>query len=134
VAVLGASNDTYAEATQAQGLSDWIGSHVRAFAYFDGVPAILVPDNLRSGVSKTHRGEPDLNPTDLELANHYGVAVVPAWVRKPGRLVPRRKPGCRASSAGSGALRHQTFCSLRGCRQNQHFPYPKGQRASCCGA
>jgi transposase len=82
--------------------------NVRAFAYFDGVPAILVPDNLRSGVSKTHRGEPDLNPTDLELANHYGVAVVPAWVRKPGRLVPRRKPGCRASSAGS-----QGPCAIR---------------------
>jgi transposase len=69
VAVLGASNYTYAEATWSQGLSDWIGSHVRAFAYFDGVPAILVPDNLRSGVSKTHRYEPDLNPTYLELAN-----------------------------------------------------------------
>ena len=85
VAVLGASNYTYAEATWTQGLADWIGSHVRAFAYFDGVPAILVPDNLRSGVSKAHRYEPDLNPTYPELANHYGVAVVPARVRKPGR-------------------------------------------------
>ena len=83
VAVLGASNYTYAEATWSQGLADWIGSHVRAFAYFDGVPAILVPDNLASGVSKTHRYEPDLNPTYLELAHHYGVAVVPARVRKP---------------------------------------------------
>jgi transposase len=101
VAVLGASNYTYAEATWSQGLADWIGSHVRAFAYFDGVPAILVPDNLRSGVSKAHRYEPDLNPTYLELANHYGVAVVPARVRKPGRLAPRRRPGCRSSSAGS---------------------------------
>jgi len=99
--VLGASNYTYAEATWSQGLGDWIGSHVRAFAYFDGVPAILVPDNLRSGVSKAHRYEPDLNPTYLELANHYGVAVVPARVRKPGRLAPRRRPGCRSSSAGS---------------------------------
>ena len=55
VAVLGASNYTYAEATWSQALPDWIGSHVRTFGFLDGVPELVVPDNLRSGVSKAHR-------------------------------------------------------------------------------
>lgn len=62
-AVLGASNYTYCEATWSQGLPDWIGSHVRAFEFFGGVPAVLVPDNLKSGVSKvctTIAAQPDL--------------------------------------------------------------------------
>ena len=83
VAVLGASNYTYAEATWSQDLSDWTGSHVRALAYFGGVPEVVVPDNLRSAVTKAHRYEPDLNPTYQDLAQHYGMAIVPARVRKP---------------------------------------------------
>lgn len=83
VAVLGASNYTYAEATWTQSLPDWIGSHVRTFAYLGGVPELLVPDNLKSGVTAAHRYEPDLNPTYQDMATHYGVAVIPARVRKP---------------------------------------------------
>jgi transposase len=83
VAVLGASNYTYAEATWTQGLPDWIGSHQRCFQYLGGVPEIVVPDNLRSGVSKAHRYEPDTNPTYQDMASHYGVAVLPARVRRP---------------------------------------------------
>lgn len=83
VAVLGASNYTYAEAVASQGLADWIGAHVRAFAFFQGVPEVLVPDNLAAGVTKACRYEPDLNATYAEMAAHYGVAVVPARVRKP---------------------------------------------------
>jgi len=83
VAVLGASNYTYAEATWSQSLQDWIGSHQRSFTFFGGLPEVVVPDNLRSGVTKAHRYEPDLNPTYLEMATHYGVAIVPARVRKP---------------------------------------------------
>lgn len=83
VAVLGASNYTYAEATWSQSLPDWIGSHQRCFSFFGGLPELVVPDNLRSGVTKAHRYEPDLNPTYLEMATHYGVAIVPARVRKP---------------------------------------------------
>lgn len=63
VAVLGASSYTDAEATWSQQLPDWIGAHVRAFAFFGGTSESVVPDNLRSGVSKAHRYEPDLNPT-----------------------------------------------------------------------
>jgi transposase len=83
VAVLGASNYTYAEATWTQSLSDWIGSHQRCFDFLGGLPELVVPDNLRAGVTKAHRYEPDLNPTYLEMATHYGVAIVPARVRKP---------------------------------------------------
>jgi transposase len=83
VAVLGASNYTFAEATWSQALVDWIGSHVRALRFFGGVPQIIVPDNLKSGVNKPCRYEPDLNPTYNDLALHYGTAVIPARVRKP---------------------------------------------------
>jgi len=83
VAVMGASSYTYAEATMTQALPDWLGSHVRAFRFYGGLPAIVVPDNLRSGVSKPCRYEPQLNPSYAELANHYNVAVIPARVRKP---------------------------------------------------
>lgn len=83
VAILGGSNYVFAEATLSQSLPDWIGSHVRAFYFFGGVPEILVPDNLKSGITSPHRYEPDINPTYQEMAEHYGVAVIPARVRKP---------------------------------------------------
>jgi len=83
VAVLGASNYTYAEATLSQKIEDWIGSHVRAFAYIGGVPEAVVPDNLKSGVSKTCRYEPDINPTYNDLARYYQTVILPARVRKP---------------------------------------------------
>ena len=83
VAVLGASSYTFAEAAWSQSLPDWIGSHERAFGFFGGVPELVIPDNLKSGVSKACRYEPDLNPTYQDMANHYGAAVIPARVRKP---------------------------------------------------
>jgi transposase len=83
VAVLGASSYTFAEATWSQKLPDWLGSHVRCFAFLGGTSEILVPDNLRSGISKAHRYEPDINPSYRDLAEHYGVAVLPARSRKP---------------------------------------------------
>ena len=113
VAVLGASNYTYAEATWSQDLADWIGAHVRAFAFFGGVPEILVPDNLASGVSKAHRYEPDLNPTYAELAAHYGVAVIPARVRRP-RDKAKVEAGVQVvERLILAALRHRIFFSLR---------------------
>lgn len=83
VAVLGASSYTYAEATWTQSLVDWTGSHARALAFFGGAPELVVPDNLRAAVTAAHRYEPDLNPTYQDLAAHYGMAIVPARVRKP---------------------------------------------------
>jgi len=83
VAVLGASNYTYAEAHETQSLAHWLGAHVRALAFLGGVPEVLVPDNLKAGVKSPHRYEPDLNPSYQEFARHYGVAIVPTRVRKP---------------------------------------------------
>jgi len=83
VAVLGASNYTYAEATFTQRLVDWIGSHVRAFEFFGGVTAQIVSDNLRSGITKASFYEPAVNRTYAEMAAHYNTAIVPARPRKP---------------------------------------------------
>jgi transposase len=83
VAVLGASNYTYAEATYTQSLIDWIGSHVRAFSFYDGVAAQTVSDNLRSAISKACFYEPEVNRTYTEMAAHYGTAAVPARPKKP---------------------------------------------------
>lgn len=83
VAVLGASGYTFAEATFTQRLPDWIGSHVRAFDFFGCVPEIVVPDNLKSAVTKPCRYEPDINTTYADMAGHYGVAIIPARPYKP---------------------------------------------------
>ncbi len=83
VAVLGASNYTFVEATADQCLLSWVQSHVHAFEFFSGVPICLVPDNLRSGVTKAHLYDPDINRTYQEMADHYSVAVVPTRVRTP---------------------------------------------------
>ena len=83
VAVLGASNYTFAEATWTQTLPDWIGSHQRAFSFFGAVTETVVPDNLKSGVTRANRYEPDLNPTYAEMAAHYGVAILPTRIVKP---------------------------------------------------
>ena len=78
VAVLGASNYTFACASWSQNQADWLNAHVQVFEFFGGVPELVVPDNLKSAVRKTHRHEPDINPAYQQLASHYGVAVVPA--------------------------------------------------------
>ena len=83
VAVMGASNYTYAEATWSQRLPDWIGSHVRAMAFLGVVPEVVVPDNLKSAVRRAHRHEPQLNRTHQEWGEHYGVAILPARKRRP---------------------------------------------------
>jgi len=83
IAVLGASNYTYAEAHRAEDLPNWIAGHVAAFAYFGGVSEIVVPDNPKVGVKHPSRYEPDINPTYLDMAEHYGTIVLPARIRKP---------------------------------------------------
>jgi transposase len=83
VAVLGASSLTYAEATWTQSLPDWIGAHTRAFTYFGGVTALLVSDNLKSGITKACFYEPNVNRTYQEMADHYDTAILPARPGKP---------------------------------------------------
>jgi len=82
VAVLGASNYTYAEATLTQRGSDFIASHIRAFEYFGGVTTGVVPDQLKSGVSRPCRYEPGVQRTYEEMADYYGTTVLPARPRK----------------------------------------------------
>lgn len=83
VGVLGASNYTYVEATWTQQIPDRIASHRRMLDFFGGVPALIVPDNLRSAISKTCRYEPDINPTYADFIDYYGTAVLPARPYKP---------------------------------------------------
>jgi len=112
IAVLGASNSTYAEATWSQSLPDWIGSHMRAFEAFGGVPQVLVPDNLKAAVTRAHRYEPELNRTYADLARHDGVAVVPARAVHP-RDKAKVEVGVQVVERWILArLRHHTFFSL----------------------
>jgi transposase len=112
VAVWGASSYTFAEATWSQGLSDWIGSHVRAFEFSGGLPELVIPDNLRTGVTRACRYEPEVNPTYQDLAVHYGVAVMPARVRKP-RDKAKVEAGVQLVQRWILArLRNRTFFSL----------------------
>ncbi len=83
VAVMGASNFTYVEATWTQGLADWIGAHVHAFAAIGGVPRLVVPDNAKVAVIKACLYEPQVNRTYAEMAAHYGTAVLPTRPRRP---------------------------------------------------
>jgi transposase len=113
VAVLGASNYTFVEATWTQGLADWIGSHLRAFEFLGGVPEIVVPDNLKSGVTKACRYEPDLNRTYEEMAAHYGVAVIPARRMKPRDKAKVENGVLVVERWIMAALRKRKFFSLR---------------------
>lgn len=83
VAVLGASSYTFVEAHPSQTLESFIGGHVRAFEYFGGAPQLIVPDNLKSGVTQPDRYEPIPNTTYREMASHYSAAILPARPRKP---------------------------------------------------
>jgi transposase len=112
VAVWGASSYTYSEASLSQTLPDWIGAHRRAMEYFACVPRVLVPDNLKSGINKACKYEPELNPTYADMAEHYGCAVVPARPRKP-RDKAKVEAGVLVSQRWILAvLRHRTFYSL----------------------
>ena len=83
VAVLGASNFTYAEATATQQIGDWIASHVRAFEYLGGVTGAVVSDQLKSGVTRPCRYEPEIQRSYDELARHYGTVILPARPAHP---------------------------------------------------
>ena len=113
VAVLGASNLTYAEATWTQTLPDWIGAHVRMFRFFGGAPRLLVPDNLKSGVNKASFYDPEVNRSYAAMAAHYGVGVLPA--RPESRATrPRSRPASASPSP----------TSLAGCATSPSSPWP----------
>lgn len=112
VAVLGASNYTYAEATWRETQADWIGAHVNAFAYLGAVPALLVPDNPKALISDANRYEPEPNRTYQAMAEHYGCAVLPARPRKPQDKAKVEAGVQLVERWILARLRHQRFYSL----------------------
>jgi transposase len=112
VAVLGASNYTFAEATRTQQSADWIGSHVRAVEFFGGVPAVWVPDQLRTGVTRPCRYEPGVQRTYAEWAQHYQTVVLPARPAKPRDKAKVEVAVQVAERWILAQLRHETFFSL----------------------
>ena len=140
VAVLGASNYTFAEATWSQGLENWVMSHARCFEYLGGVPELVVPDNLKSGVSKACRYEPDINPTYQQMACHYNTVVVPARPYKPKDKAKAEVAVQIVERWIMAALRREAFFSLKALNQriaelleklnNRPFKKLPGSRAS----
>ncbi len=112
VSVLGASNYTYAEATETQQLPDWLQCHVHALEFLGGVPEIVVPDQPRTSVSKPCRYDPDLNPAYAEFARHYQTCVIPARPRRPRDKAKVEVGVLIAQRWIIAALRNRTFYSI----------------------
>jgi transposase len=112
VGALGASQFIFAEATATQQLPDWIQSHIRMWEYFGGVSEIVVPDNLKSGVTKPHRYDPDVNANFQHLSEHYGFAIVPARIYEAkDKAKVENAVGCVTKQI-LAALRNITFTSI----------------------
>ena len=112
VAVLGASNYTFAEATWTQSIADWVGSHVRSLNFFGGSPRCVVPDNLKSGVTRAVFFEPTINETYADWARHYGIAILPTRVAKPKDKAKVEGAVLIAERWIIAALRNEQFFSL----------------------
>lgn len=112
VAALGASSYTYAEVVSSQEMSQWIGANVRAFEYFGGTTAVLVPDNLKAAVTKAHRYEPELNRSYQEMAAHYACVILPARSYKPRDKAKVEVAVQIAERWILASLRNRTFFSL----------------------
>jgi transposase len=112
IAVLGASNYTYVEAFRNEGASSFLTGHVNALSYIGGVPALIVCDNLKTGVTRADRYEPDINYDYADLATHYGTAILPARVRKPRDKAKVEAGVLHAYRLILAPLRNRTFFSL----------------------
>jgi len=112
VAILGASNYTFAEAVWKRDLESWIGSHIRAVEFFKGCATVTVPDNWKTGVKEACYYEPDLNPTYKDWAEHYGTAIIPARVRKPRDKAKVENAVLIVERWILASLRNRTFFSL----------------------
>jgi transposase len=112
VLALGASSYTYAEATRTQQLPDWIGSHTRAFAFLGGVPAAVVCDQLKSGVTTACRYEPGVTRAYRELAIHYGTTILPARPARPQDKAIAEVAVQVAERWIVARLRHETIYTL----------------------
>lgn len=112
VACLPCSQLIYAEASWTQGHEDWLSAHVRALTYIGGCPAKLVPDNLKSGVTDPSYYDPVLNRSYHELARHYGIAIVPARIRRPRDKAAAEGAVKQVERWVLAPLRHRRFLSL----------------------
>ena len=112
VATLGASSYTWAEATRDQQMEAWLRAHVHAFEYFGGIPTLAVPDNTKTGVTKAHRYDPDLNPTYYNFALHCGFGIVPTRPYKPRDKAKVENAVQVAQRWIVAAVRHRKFFSL----------------------
>ena len=119
VSVLGASSYTYAEASWTQSLPDWIASHQRALRFYGGVTQLLIPDNLKSAVTKASRYAPRINETYAEMAAHYQTAVLPARPYKPKDKAKAEAGVLLVERWILARLRHHTFFSL--AELNKHI-------------
>jgi len=117
VAVLGGSSLTYAEPALSEDLPTWVGCHVRAFDYFGGVSEIWTPDNLRSGVKKACKYDPEINRTYADLARHYDAVVIPARPYKPRDKAKVEAGVLLAERWILAVLRNRTFYSLGDLRE-----------------
>jgi transposase len=112
VGSLGASQFTFVEATATQGLPDWIQSHINMWEYFGGVSEVVVPDNLKSGVTKAHHYDPDININYQHFSEHYGFAIVPARVSEPKDKAKVENAVGIVERQILAPLRHITFTSI----------------------
>lgn len=112
VAVLPASNYSYAEVQPQENQCNWNNAHVRAFEFFGGVVRIVVPDNLATGITKPNYFEPGVNNAYQELAEHYKFAVLPARVRKPRDKGKVENGVLNVERWVIAPLRHRTFFSV----------------------
>lgn len=112
VGCLGASQYIYAEASNSQQLPDWVNSHINMFEYFGGVSEVLVPDNLKSGVTKAHRYDPDINANYQHFSEHYGVAIVPARSASPKDKAKVESGVAIVTRQILAPLRNVTFTSI----------------------
>lgn len=112
VAAMGYSHMIYAEATLSQQSDDWLASHVRTLEYFGGCPAVVVPDNLKSGITNPCRYDPEVNHAYHELAEHYGLAVIPARVRHPKDKSKVEKAVQIVEYEALAVLRNQRYFSI----------------------
>ena len=117
VAVLPCSCYAYAELCGDTQLENWLLCHVHAYEYFDGVPRLLIPDNLRTGVTRNTRLETVLNRSYAELADHYGTAIVPTRVKAPQDKSHAEGTVSYASTWILAALRNDTFFSLADAKE-----------------
>jgi len=140
VAVLPASSYPFVYAYDDRKLANWIDAHIRAFEYFGGVPAILVPDNIKTAVITPDVTDPELNRSYNDMARHYGIAIVPARSKKPKDKASDENMVGNVSRRILAPLRNVKFFSVYEINQaikdqlkkfiNRPFTKIEGNRAS----